>query len=440
MIQPPEQGRGARRRLVDLPETMLTDYRAHRGKSELGRILATAKRLREAVNRVVIVGNDSDCLAARALFGACCHPYHNEQGRGDRGGRPRIYFTPSGFDNDALQGLLDLLPHGRKAATIDERWGMIVIDAGLLSPFAPRKSALSRSERRQSAMPDASLIDRNAEDAETEEGEGISIVARVLLAALRRACGGDEAETSKLVVPVTGQGRGVAELVGGVDCPEQFEIPNGAGGPAGVFSAAGLLADSVMGLDIVRLLEGGAAMNERFRAAPIGDNPPLDFAGVCRLMRQAGGSGGQRIVAWGSGGEGVARWCEGVRENLDLKFEISNFRLQISDFKSQIPEFRVNLIVESVRRDRIAVEGSNCTGDPREQTACQTIPELLAAAIQRAKAADAAAGRPAVDICLPALDESALGQLFQMMILASATESRRFDIGSEVNDASTCDD
>src|SRR5262249_17120185 len=70
---------------IGLPVRMLADYRRQRRKSELGRILAAAKRLRDSVDRVVIVGSEADCAAARALFEACCHPYHNELGRGDRG-------------------------------------------------------------------------------------------------------------------------------------------------------------------------------------------------------------------------------------------------------------------------------------------------------------------------------------------------------------------
>ena len=97
--------------LVELPKRLLAEYQAKRRDSQLGRILAAAKRLADAVDRVILIGDGNSCLAARALFEACCHPFHNELGRGDRGGKPRLYFLDRGFDNDATQGLLDLVGH-----------------------------------------------------------------------------------------------------------------------------------------------------------------------------------------------------------------------------------------------------------------------------------------------------------------------------------------
>jgi glucose-6-phosphate isomerase len=386
-------GQGGAGAVVELPERILADYQANRRSSELGRILAAAKRMREAVDRVVIVGSERDCAAARALFGACCHPYHNEQGRGDRGGRPRIYFAPSGFDNDGLQGLLDLLPHDRKPATVDERWGIVVIDTG--------------SEQRSIG---------NAEDAEDTEKQGMAMRLRVLLAALRRACGGDGGSAARLVVPVMAK-RGAAELSEAIKCPEVFELPSGAGGPAAVFSAAGLLPASVMGLDIVRLLEGAAAMNERFRAAPIGDNPPLDFAAIGALVRQRGSGALRRFVGRGRAGEAIAQWCRDLLANSDLRFEISEGKLKTS-------ELGVNLILESVRRDRIAIESDGSESDPLARLVGKTLPEQDADAIETMKRAATAAGRPSVDFHLRALDESSLGQLFQTLILATVMEFR----------------
>jgi glucose-6-phosphate isomerase len=375
-----------------LAERVLAEYRAARRSSELGRILAVAKRLREAVDRVVIVGSDDDCAAARTLFETCCHPYHNEQGRGDRGGRPRIYFAPSGFDNDAAQGLLDLLSHERRPAAVDERWGMIVIDSG--------------GEARAVG---------NAEDAEDAEKQKIAVVLRVLLAALRRACGADTETAARLVVPLVAKSAAVGGLMEAVKCPEAFKLPSGAGGPAGVFSAAGLFPASVMGLDIVRFLEGAAAMSERFRTAPIGDNPPLDFAAVCELLKQRGRTMAIRFVGRSRGARAVARWCDELFGNSDLRSEISSL-------KSEISNLPINLIVESVRRDRIVIEPLDSIDDPLGQLVGKALPELDAAALDTARTAAAAADRPVVEIHLPALDESALGQLFQMLVLATVLE------------------
>ncbi len=50
---------------VDLPQRLLTDYEMHRGESELGRILATAARLRQLVDRVVVLGIGGSYIGAR---------------------------------------------------------------------------------------------------------------------------------------------------------------------------------------------------------------------------------------------------------------------------------------------------------------------------------------------------------------------------------------
>ena len=46
-----------------------------------------------------------------------------------------------------------------------------------------------------------------------------------------------------------------------------------------VLSAVGLLPAALMGLDVVKLLEGAVAMNEHFRTAPPQENIVLQFVG-----------------------------------------------------------------------------------------------------------------------------------------------------------------
>lgn len=77
---------------IDMPNRLLAEYRADRDASELGRILKTAERLRESVDRVVVLGIGGSYMGARALMDACCEPYFNELSRADRGSRPRMYF------------------------------------------------------------------------------------------------------------------------------------------------------------------------------------------------------------------------------------------------------------------------------------------------------------------------------------------------------------
>src|SRR5690606_39060661 len=112
---------------VDLPQRLLADYEMNRGSSEIGQILETAARLRDSVDRVVVLGIGGSYMGARALMDACCHPYHNELDRAARSGYPRLYFEGNNLDNDAMRGLLDLLPAHASPHDPPSRWAIIVI-------------------------------------------------------------------------------------------------------------------------------------------------------------------------------------------------------------------------------------------------------------------------------------------------------------------------
>ena len=72
----------------EMPERILDEYQSNRPDSELGRILDTAARLRERVDKVVVLGIGGSYMGARALMETCCQPYFNELTRAERGGRP----------------------------------------------------------------------------------------------------------------------------------------------------------------------------------------------------------------------------------------------------------------------------------------------------------------------------------------------------------------
>ncbi len=339
--------------LIHRPERLLAEYKTARRKSHLGRILTAAARLREAVDRVVVIGGGGFDLAARALFGACCHPYHNELGRGDRGGRPRIYFTGNGFDNDDTQGLLDLLVHQRTAGGIDERWGLIVIGD-----------------------------DRNE--------PATFALLQTLANALQTLCGDDPAKVAELVLPVTSTRGRLFELAQSLGCPDIFADLDGAGGRFSVFTAAGLLPASVMGLDLFQLLRGAAAMNERFRTAPPGDNPVLDYVAAFHANSNRCGAAKRVLATRDKALDAVRAWHDLFQP------------LHAPDDK-----LFTNLVVDQPRRDRLPAYAGMMTGK-----------------IQSTDQAPVANGHPIAEIHLPHLDESALGQFFQMMILAASLGER----------------
>lgn len=385
----------------DLPERLLDEYRQQRDRSELGRIIATGRRLAENADRLVVLGIGGSYMGARALFEACCHPYHNELSRADRGGRPRLYFEGNNVDNDAAQGLLDILP--QRCGTPEESWAIAVI---------------------------------------SKSGGTLETAAafRIYLRALQSACDGDARRVAELIVPVTGTSGRLFDLATALGCPEMYHIPEGVGGRFSIFTAVGLLPAAALGLDVVQLLEGAAAMNERFRnASPGGDNPVLDYVAVCHAMEAERGATIRVLSTWGKGLEAAGMWYDqllseslGKQEQGATPLTVVNTR-DLHSRGQQHQEGRrdkliTNVMVDAVRCDPLPIGQSALDQDQLNSLADKTLPEVMRAAIAGTNQAYAEDRRPTTDLHLPRLDEASLGQFFQMMMLATVVEGRLIGI------------
>jgi hypothetical protein len=155
-----------------------------------GRLVSGVPGTRPA--NVVVLGGGADITGVRAVFEACCHPFHNELSRGERGGRPRLSFEGFRFDNDLAQGLLDLVaPHGRpRGDDLLDRWATLVVDAGGDAPEA-------------------------------------AVATRLFLAALLQAVGGDVRRLAELVVPITGRTGRLANVAQGLRCASKSNFTRG---------------------------------------------------------------------------------------------------------------------------------------------------------------------------------------------------------------------
>jgi glucose-6-phosphate isomerase len=382
---------------IELPERFLAEYQTARSTSQLGRILAAARKLDNLADRVVVLGIGGSYMGARALFEACCHPYYNELARGERGGHPRIYFAGNNVDNDAMQGLFDLLGD-RRSSDVADRWGIVVIS-------------------------------KSGGTLET------AVAFRQLLAALDRACAGEKERLADLVVPITGDSGRLYDLAQALGCREVFPIPDGVGGRYSILTAVGLVPAAILGLDVVRLLAGAAAMNAHFRAASPDANVVLEYVAVSHLMEQRHGATIRVLSTWGKSLEAVGMWYDqllseslGKNERGATPLTVVNTR-DLHSRGQQHQQGRrdkiiTNLIVDSVRRDPLAVGRSSFDQDQLNSLADKTLSEIMAAAIAGTNQAYAEDKRPTTDLHLPRLDEFSLGQFFQMMMLATAVEGR----------------
>lgn len=384
----------------EMPERILDSYQSNRAESELGRILEVAKKLRERVDKVVVLGIGGSYMGARALMETCCQPYFNELSRAERGGRPRMYFEGNNVDNDWSQGLLHFLRTNSVGDGPEGKWGIVVISksGGTLETAAAFRQFLAELE---------------------------GLVGREHL--------------PDYVVPVTGATGKLANLADAIGCQDRFLVPDGVGGRFSVLSAVGLLPAAILGIDVVTLLEGAAAINGQFRVAPIGHNPVLDYVAVNHLLEKRQGVLTRVLSVWTKSLESAGLWYDqllaeslGKHEQGALPLTCVNSR----DLHSRAQQHQEgvrdkvmnNVIVDSWRCDPLAIGTSDRNQDQLNELAEKTLPQIMTAAINGTNLAYAEDHRPTTNLLLPAADEASLGQFFQMMMLATVVEGRLMGI------------
>ena len=381
---------------MELPERMLEAYRTDRQSSELGRILETAQRIQQSVDRVVVLGIGGSYMGARALMESCCQPYYNEYSRAERGGRPKIYYEGNNVDNDWSQGLLNLL----RSQDDNMPWSIVVI---------------------------------------SKSGGTLETAAafRQFLHALQSEVGTER--LPELVVPVTGKAGKLAELSDAIGCQSRFAVPDGVGGRFSVFSPVGLVPAALMGIDIIALLEGAAAMNDHFRQAEFGENVVLDFVAVNHLLEREQGCHTRILSAWTKSLESLGFWYDqllaeslGKREQGALPLTTVNTR-DLHSRAQQHQEGRRdkvvnNLVLDSWRYDPLPVGHSVWNQDGLNDLSDRTLPEIMDAAFRGTNLAYREDQRPTTTLRLPGCNESSMGQLMQMLMLTTVVEGRLMNI------------
>ena len=83
-----------------------------------------------------------------------------------------------------------------------------------------------------------------------------------------------------------------------------------------------------------------------------------------------------------------------------------------------------NLVVRAVKHPPITLGMSDRNEDDLNQFSRKGYPDLMDAAFKGTNEAYAAAARPTADLVLPALTEHTVGQLMQMLMLATVVEGR----------------
>lgn len=386
---------------IDLPQKTLDDYRRQNELSGLGRVLRLASRLREQTDLVIVLGIGGSYLGARALFDALTHRYHNELPHKARLGKPRIYFEGNSLDNDSLNDLLELLQQACVDPELrEERWGVIVVSK---SGATLETAAAYRVLRREAAEYYGSRSER-----------------------LRQ-----------LIVPVTGTSgrlRTLCEADGYAD-EDVLTIPDNIGGRYAVLTPAGLLPAAVMGLDVRALLLGAAAMTRRFLEEPFERNPVLQYAAVNYLMASELGKPVRVLSVWSKKLEGLGHWYDQLlSESLGKQGRGPTplTAVQTRELHSRGQQHQDgtrdkvinNVLVKTPRTPAISIGMADRNEDELNALSRRSLPDLLHAAWHGTNDAYHEAARPTANLILPALSEHTMGQLMQMLMLATVVEGR----------------
>lgn len=386
---------------IDLPQKLLDQQAKSGDKSTLNRVLQLAKSMRENTDRVVILGIGGSYLSARAVFDALKHSYHNEVPPKDRGGVPRIYFEGNNVDNDALHDLFDLLqltcvdPDSR-----DERWGVVVIS-------------------------------KSGGTLET------AVAYRAIRREMAEYYGSHSPLLRQLVIPITGAQGKLRDLCSadGFQEDDILTIPDDVGGRFSVFTPVGLLPAAVMGLDVRAMLLGAAAMTRRFLDEPFERNPVLQFAAVNHLIAKEHAKPIRVLSIWSKKLEALGWWYDQLlAESLGKNGQGSTPLTAVGtrDLHSRGQQHQDgtrdkvinNLVVKAPKHPPMMIGMADNNKDELNQFNRKSVVDVMNAAVKGTNQAYFDAVRPTADLIMPALSEHAIGQLMQMLMLATVVEGR----------------
>lgn len=385
---------------IDLPQRLLDGE-----DGLLDRIQTTAKTFAERVDRMVVLGIGGSYMGLRALFEALCDPYHNELTRSARGDVPKLYFEGNNLDNDTMGSLLKLLTSQcTDPAELLDRWGIVVI---------------------------------------SKSGGTLETAAafRIFRQALEDYYGAGSDLARQLVIPVTGDTGKLRDLSNTLGYEATFPIPDGVGGRFSVFTAVGLFPAAVLGIDIKAMLQGAAAITEACRTLPAGENPVLDFVAACHLLERDHGMDIRVLSTWGNRLEAAGLWYDqllaeslGKHERGATPLTVVNTR-DLHSRGQQHQEGKRDRVINNLVAGGSSGEILSLPVFPESQDqdqlnriAGKTIPELLQAAISGTNKAYADDNRPTTDMNLNELDAYGMGQLLQLLMLATAIEGRLIGI------------
>ena len=219
---------------IDLP----VDY----DKEEFARIQASAEKIKQDSEVLVVIGIGGSYLGARAAIEFLRHNFYNMVSKEIRK-TPEIYFVGNSISSTYIKHLIDVI--GDRDFSVN-------------------------------------IISKSGTTTEP------AIAFRIFKEMLEKKYG--KAEASKRIYATTDKARGALKGLATEEGYESFVVPDDVGGRFSVLTAVGLLPIAVSGADIEKLMEGAASGRELALEKPFEENDALKYAAIRNILHRKGKS------------------------------------------------------------------------------------------------------------------------------------------------------
>ena len=209
-------------------------------KEEFERIKATAKKIKEDSDVLLVVGIGGSYLGARAAIEFLSHSFYNCLDKSQRNA-PQIIFCGNSISSKYIADIKDLLK--------DKDFSINIIS----------KSGTT-----------------------TEPAISFRVFKEMLIEKYGRE------EANKRIYATTDKARGALKSLANEEGYESFVVPDDIGGRFSVLTAVGLLPIAVAGIDIDELMAGAAATREEVLKKDFEENPSLLYAAARNIFLRKG--------------------------------------------------------------------------------------------------------------------------------------------------------
>ncbi len=390
----PLSERGLGPYLADLPQKTLGEYSQTRDQSLLSHVFRIAANFQNQTDRVIFVGDAQSQSVVKSILHACCDPYWNHWTRAERGSKPRRFFAGESWDNDTHQAILEFFSDRRASNRREE------CDWGVVRLTAPKSS--------QHEHPEEDLGTDDPVDSFAAIVKKLHAARHIPTAVLRT----NADEELWIDCLATGPSACFSKAIGKESTPV---IPSSLL----AFTFCGLLPAAILGVNVMELLAGAHFISRQFFELDKSSNPVLRWTAWQILAQRSGIE--RQLYFTNSTLDSCVRWLLELNESRNQLVSRDESTPPCSwarcpphryhdgyESKQTRDLWQCHLVVDSVRYDALQVpEGSESNyRDKLHRHIQQKINNL------------GTSNTSGLIINFPIVDELAIGQWLQWMILA----------------------